>query len=103
MGAIYVSATTNSSASASGDSVPAARVHDIAIGLLTGCQDRPYAFGLAMALISNGTQVDVIGSEEVDSPEMHSTPGLRFLNMRGSRIQGISLRKKVSKLLLYYV
>ena len=57
----------------------------IEIGLLTGCQDRPYAFGLAMALVAKGVGVDVIGGDEIDSPELHVTPNLRFLNFRGDQ------------------
>ena len=41
----------------------------------------PDAFGLAMALAAKGVALDVIGSDEVDSPEMHSTSGLRFGNI----------------------
>lgn len=75
---------------------------EIEIGLLTGCQDRPYAFGLSMALISKGVRLDVIGNEEVEGPEMHSTPRLRFLNFRGSRRGSINPAKKLSRLLIYY-
>ena len=70
--------------------------------LLTGCQDRPYAFGLSMALASKGISLDVIGSDEVDSPEMHSTRGLRFLNLRGSHRQSTGLVKKTRGALIYY-
>ena len=72
------------------------------IGLLTGCQDRPYAFGLAMALISKGISLDVIGSDEIDSPELHTTPNLCFLNFRGSQRNNASFAVKLSKLLVYY-
>jgi glycosyltransferase involved in cell wall biosynthesis len=72
------------------------------IGLLTGCQDRPYAFGLAMALASGGMRLDVIGSDEVDSPEMHSTPNLHFLNLLGNQREEINLIKKITRLLTYY-
>ena len=75
---------------------------DIEIGLLTGCQDRPYAFGLAMALVARGVRVDVVGSDEVDSPEMHSSPGLHFLNLRGNQREEINFTKKISRLLIYY-
>lgn len=51
------------------------------VALLTGGFDRPYAFGLSTALAAAGVQLDVIGSEEVDHPAMHSTPGIRFLNL----------------------
>ena len=72
------------------------------VGLLTGGQDRPYAFGLAMALIEKGIPLDVIGSDEIDSPEMHSTANLTFLNLKGSwRERGRSV--KVLKLAVYYM
>jgi D-inositol-3-phosphate glycosyltransferase len=75
---------------------------DIEIGLLTGCQDRPYAFGLAMALMGKGLCVEVIGSDEIDSPEFHTSPRLRFLNLRGNQDQNENLRVKLSKVLFYY-
>ena len=74
----------------------------IEIGLLTGCQDRPYAFELAMVLISKGVSVDVIGSDDVDSPPFHTTPNLRFLNYRGSQRQDAKFSKKLASLAVYY-
>ena len=74
----------------------------IGIGLLTGCQDRPYASELAIALASRAVQVDVIGSEEIDSPELHATPNVRFVNFRGSENNRFSFTKKLWKLLVYY-
>lgn len=74
----------------------------IEIGLLTGCQDRPYAFGLAMALVSKHVKLDIIGGDEIDSPELHITPNLRFLNFRGSRRSNTSFAQKLSKLVVYY-
>jgi D-inositol-3-phosphate glycosyltransferase len=75
---------------------------DIEIGLLTGCQDRPYAFGLAMALVSKRVAVDVIGSDELDSPELHVTPNLRFLNFRGNQHERTNIATKLWKLAVYY-
>jgi glycosyltransferase involved in cell wall biosynthesis len=75
---------------------------EIEIGLLTGCQDRPYAFGLAMTLISKGVHVDMIGSDGEDSPELHVAPYLRFLNFRGRQRQNENLAAKLSKLMIYY-
>src|SRR5579863_2979118 len=72
------------------------------IGLLTGCQDRPYAFGLAMALVAKGVGVDVIGGDEIDSPELHVTPNLRFLNFRGDQQAKVTASKKLLNLALYY-
>jgi D-inositol-3-phosphate glycosyltransferase len=60
------------------------------VAVLTGGFDRPYVFGLTMALIAQGIRLEVIGSDEVDGPEMHATPGLKFLNLHGG------LRKRSS-------
>jgi glycosyltransferase involved in cell wall biosynthesis len=87
------------------DSVPSGLPqsrNEIEIGLLTGCQDRPYAFGLAMALVTKGIGVDVIGGDEIDSPELHATPHLRFLNFRGDQHAKVGVTKKLSNLALYY-
>jgi D-inositol-3-phosphate glycosyltransferase len=74
----------------------------IEIGLLTGCQDRPYAYGLAMALVSKGVGVDVIGSDDIDSPELHVTPNLRFLNLRGNQHESTNFAEKLWRLAVYY-
>jgi D-inositol-3-phosphate glycosyltransferase len=76
---------------------------EIDAGLLTGGGDRPYAFGLAMALVSRGVGLDVIGSDEVDSPEMHNSPKLTFLNLRGNQRRDASIVTKISRILTYYV
>lgn len=70
--------------------------------LLTGGKDRPYAFGLAQALAAQNVQLEVVGSDEVDSPEMHSTPGLTFLNLHGS-MRPAPLRKKIARVLKCYL
>jgi len=80
---------------------PPRRAAEVGAALLTGGFDRPYAFGLAMALASKGVCLDVIGSDEVDSPELHTTPGLKFLNLEGSK-RNIGLAAKISRVLTYY-
>ena len=74
----------------------------IAVGLLTGCQDRHYAFGLAMALASSGVVVDIIGGDEIDSPDFHTTANVNFLNMGGGRQGNASFFQKLSKMFVYY-
>src|SRR5438309_2200577 len=77
---------------------------EIQIGLLTGGGGPwSYAFGLAMALISNGVCLDFIGSDELDRFELHGTPGVNFLNLRGNQRRDASLARKVSRVLIYYV
>lgn len=72
------------------------------VALLTGGSDRHYTFGLATALISKGVQLDVVGGDGVDGPEMHTTPNLKFLNLRGSQQPGVSLPRKILRLSTYY-
>jgi len=72
------------------------------IALLTGGFDRPYAYGLAMALSSKGLGLDVIGSDEIDSPEMHTTPKVKFLNLHGSRREA-SLANRIWRELTFYL
>lgn len=74
----------------------------IEVGLLTGGRDRHYACGLAMALSSIGVSLDVIGSDGVDSPELHSTPRLKFLNLYDVG-QGSTSLSRAYGLLLHYV
>ena len=74
----------------------------IEMALLTGCQDRHYAFGLAMALASKGVFLDIIGSDEIDSPELHTAPNLHFLNFREGQSNHANLVQKLWKLLVYY-
>lgn len=80
---------------------PEAKILEVA--LLTGCQDRPYAFGISTALAAKNIRVDVLGSEEVDSPELHTTPNLRFLTVRESQPKRATAVQKASRFLFYYL
>jgi len=75
---------------------------ELSVALLTGCQDRSYAFGLAMVLSSMGIQVDIIGNDRVDSPEFHMTPNLSFFDLGGIRQYEARFSKKSVQLLAYY-
>jgi D-inositol-3-phosphate glycosyltransferase len=72
------------------------------VALLTGGFDRPYAYGLAMALVSKGIRLDVIGSNEVDSPEMHTTPNLQFLDLWHAQRSTATPSARISRILRYY-
>lgn len=73
------------------------------MGLLTGGFDRPYAYGLSMALAAKQTVLDVIGGNEVDSPEMHTTPRLRFVNYYGDPRRDSGLAGRLSRVLGFYL
>jgi D-inositol-3-phosphate glycosyltransferase len=74
----------------------------IAVSLLTGGGDRPYAYGLATELMSKGVELDIIGSDELDSPEFHGNPSVRFLNLRGDQRSDVGFLGKLKRVLLYY-
>jgi glycosyltransferase involved in cell wall biosynthesis len=73
------------------------------VTLLTGGFDRPYAFGLAMALVSRDISLDVIGSDEVDSPEMHTSLNLRFLNLWPAQRAGATPTSRLWRIVRYYL
>lgn len=79
-----------------------AATSEIEVALLTGGIDRPYAFGLSMALASKGVSLDVIGSRELDSPEMHAISKLKFLRMHADERQTVGIGTKVLRLLVFY-
>lgn len=81
---------------------PTTQQADLEIALLTGGFDRPYAYGLAMALAAKGVRLDVIGSDEIDSPEMHTTPGLQFLSLWPSRPANPTAAGKLWRVVKYY-
>ncbi len=93
-------ATTNEISS---ECNPAAQEIELPVALLTGGFDRPYAYGLAMALVAKGVQLDVLGSDEVDSPEMHTTANLRFVNLWPSRSKKPTAFAKLARILGHYV
>src|SRR5271155_1692571 len=76
--------------------------HEIAVALLTGGGDRPYALGQATELISKRASLDLIGSDDLDCPEFHGKPGVRFLNLRGDQNPDATLGRKVFRVAKYY-
>jgi glycosyltransferase involved in cell wall biosynthesis len=76
---------------------------ELGAALLTGGCDRPYAYGLATALISQNVRLDVIGSDIVDSPEMHNTPNLTFFNLWPAQRSKRTLASKLLVTLRHYV
>src|SRR5271165_6838622 len=77
--------------------------HMIAVSLLTGGGDKPYAFGLATELIRRRIALDLIGSDDLDCPEFRGKPRVHFLNLRGDQGAEASFAKKILRVFLYYV
>jgi glycosyltransferase involved in cell wall biosynthesis len=55
-----------------------------------------------MALAAKKVSMDVIGSDEIDTPELHTIPKLNFLNFLESERTDASFAKRVSRVLFYY-
>jgi len=71
------------------------------VAVLTAGRDRPYAIGLAEALINEKIAFDFITSDTLDSPILHNNPLVTFLNLRRD-LDETALRAKVIRVLAYY-
>jgi glycosyltransferase involved in cell wall biosynthesis len=76
---------------------------EIDVALLTGGSDRPYVYGLAMALVAQRVHFDLVGSDALDCPEFHTSPEVSFLNLLRIQRPGASLAQKISSVSAYYV
>jgi D-inositol-3-phosphate glycosyltransferase len=72
------------------------------VTIFTGGSDKPYALGLADALIAAGVSFDFIGSDEVDSPELRNKAQVNFLNFRGDMSPNASVPNKVIRVAKLY-
>ena len=77
-------------------------VENPAVAVLTGGSDRPYVFGLTTSLTSKGLALDLIASDELDSPEFRNQPGVNFFNLRGDQQPDASFARKASRVARYY-
>jgi D-inositol-3-phosphate glycosyltransferase len=88
----------------SSSSLPAPEANpEVAVALLTGGADKPYAFGLATALVSRGVPIDLIANDDLDLPEFQGKPKTNFLNLRGDQRPDSTWARKVLRVLAYYV
>ncbi len=72
------------------------------VAVLTGGGDRPYALGLAAALVAQNVSFDFIASDELDDPELHRSGLVHFFNLRKEMRSSVSPARKVLRVLLYY-
>lgn len=74
----------------------------IRVGLLTGGDDKPYALGLTLGLVSEGISVEFIGSDITDAPELHAACLVKYMNLRGRVEPRVSVASKLVRILAYY-
>jgi glycosyltransferase involved in cell wall biosynthesis len=72
------------------------------VTLLTAGRDKPYALGLAVALMAQGEHFDFLGSDGVDAPELHGNPQVNYLNLRNQRAD-TGILQKTTRVLVYYI
>jgi glycosyltransferase involved in cell wall biosynthesis len=73
------------------------------VALLTGCQDRSYAVGLATALAAGGVQVEFVAGDSLDGSDLRSCELIEFVNLRGSQSEDAPTVAKVLRVLRYYI
>jgi D-inositol-3-phosphate glycosyltransferase len=78
-------------------------VDNARIAILTAGKDRPYALGLAGALIARGIRFDFVASDEMECRELRLSPLVRFLNFRGDQSSDAALLVKVRRVIIYYI
>jgi D-inositol-3-phosphate glycosyltransferase len=74
----------------------------IRVSLLTGGGDPHYASGLSESLVARDVLIDLVGSDEFETPTFRGRQGIRFLNLRGSVDPNVGARAKAWRILLYY-
>jgi len=74
---------------------------DSKVAILTAGRDKPYALGLASALISQNVAFDFICSDQLCVTELRDNPLVRCLNFRDQRPDASPIAK-VRRILVYY-
>jgi len=72
------------------------------VGLFTGGRDRPYAFGLVKALMSEGLCLHVVGGDELDASEIQANSNLKFIDLHGTSRPDAGHLRKALRVLFYY-
>jgi glycosyltransferase involved in cell wall biosynthesis len=83
--------------------VPDTGARSLEVGLFTGGIDKPYAFGLATALLAEGVSLDFIGSDDLESPGLRGHERLTFLNLRESQAKDAAVVAKIQRIARYYL
>jgi glycosyltransferase involved in cell wall biosynthesis len=72
------------------------------VALLSGGWDRPYAFGLTNALLSDRVRVELIAGDDLTSDDFGHPSDLTILNLRISNNPSVPLFIRAWRLLAYY-
>ena len=73
------------------------------VALLSAGKDKPYALGIAKALLDNGVKIDFIGNTELQNEPIFSHEFATYYNLRGDQSPEASILSKIIRVILYYV
>jgi glycosyltransferase involved in cell wall biosynthesis len=76
---------------------------DVRIALLTAGRDKPYAYGMATALMSQGLSLDIIGGNDLENSDWPGNPSMTFFNLRGDMRPNAKMLDKILRVLTYYL
>lgn len=74
----------------------------LSVALLTGGIDRPYAYGMTMALALRGVELELLGFDELDTPEIRALPKLTWINFFGDQRGKVGRVRRILGHLLVY-
>jgi len=74
----------------------------VRIALLTAGRDKPYALGMAGALLNKGIELDFIGNDELESEKIFSHSNAKYFNLRGDQRPEANFVSKAYRVLAYY-
>lgn len=72
------------------------------VALLSAGRDKPYALGIAEALLSKGIQIDFIGNSDLQNEAVFSNRLVNYYNLRGDQDPKTSIASKIFRVLRYY-
>lgn len=75
---------------------------NVSVALLTAGIDKHYAYGLTAALGAKGAVIDVIGSDDLEGPELRGVVGATLLNLRGDQRSDAPFTRKLYRVSQYY-
>jgi D-inositol-3-phosphate glycosyltransferase len=73
------------------------------VALLSAGKDKPYALGIAEALLNKGIRIDFIGNSELQNEPIFSNGLTTYYNLRGDQSPEASILSKIIRVITYYV
>ena len=72
------------------------------VALLTAGRDKPYALGIAGALLNAGVELDFIGNDEMEGEKVLKHPHARYYNQRKDQSVEANIVNKICRVIAYY-